>query len=43
MTGWGANSSSVFSADLHLPHFAPALSLLAGILFLAPHWVHRIL
>ena len=43
MIGWGANSSSVASADLHLPHFAPALSLPAGTLFLAPHWVQRIL
>jgi hypothetical protein len=37
MTGWGVNSSSVFSCVAHLPHFAPALSLLCGILFLAPH------
>ena len=43
MTGWGVNSSSVFSSTPHLPHLAPALTLLCGILFLVPHWVHRIL
>ena len=43
MTGWGATSSSVFSCVPHLPHFASALSLLCGILFLAPHCAHRIL
>jgi hypothetical protein len=41
--GWGTNSSSVFSCELHLPHLAPDLSLLCGILFLAPHCAHRIL
>jgi hypothetical protein len=43
MTGWGVNSSSVFSSAPHLPHLAPVLTLLCGILFLVPHWVHRIL
>jgi hypothetical protein len=43
ITGWGVNNSSVFSSVPHLPHFAPALSLLCGILFLAPHRAHRIL
>ena len=43
ITGWGVNNSSVFSCVPHLPHFAPALSLLSGILFLAPHCPHRIL
>lgn len=43
MTGWGVNSSSVCSSVPHLPHLAAALSLLCGILFLAPHCVHRIL
>ena len=41
--GWGTNSSSVFSCELHLPHLASALSLLCGILFLVPHCAHRIL
>ena len=43
ITGWGASSSSVFSWVPHLPHLAPALSLLCGNLILAPHCPHRIL
>ena len=35
--GWGANNSSVFNNEPHLPHFGPASSLPEGILFLAPH------
>ncbi len=41
--GCGVKSSSVFNFDPHLPHLAPAFSLPAGTLFLAPQSVQRIL
>jgi hypothetical protein len=43
MTGWGLNNSPVGSGVLHFPHLGPALILDAGILFLAPQPLQRIL
>ena len=40
--GCGSYNSSVLSTDPHLPHLPPASTLSAGILFFAPHCVHRI-